>query len=152
MHEQNEQSTVKKGKKNGQEIHNYRVSSQTHVNCSPQSWLCFFQQDYFKLWNPESILPDSYIHWSNRQFHYWISVLGGVTVYLSKSILKDLTTDWNRTSYMTLHTTKYAAHEFSMPFLWQQTSSRSLTRKDRQTRDSQIFLSVGWAYLGKQKV
>lgn len=100
----------------------------------------------------ENILPDSCIHWSNIQFYNWISVLGGVTVYLSKSILKGLATDWARTSYATLHTTKYAAHEFSMPFLWQQTSSLTLTRKDRQTRASHIFLSVGWAHLGKKIV
>lgn len=99
----------------------------------------------------ENILPDSYIHWSNRHFHNWISVLGGVIVYLSKSILKGLATDWDRTSHATLHTTKYAAHEFGMLALWEQTSSLDLTCKDKQTRAFEIFLSVGWAHLGKKK-
>lgn len=86
----------------------------------------------------ENILPDSYIHWSNRHFHNWISVLGGAIVYLSKSILKGLATDWDRTSHATLHTTKYAVHEFGILFLWDQTSSLDLTCKDKQTRASEL--------------
>lgn len=41
--------------KNSWEMQIYPVIFQNHVNCSPKSQLCFLQQDYFKLWNPESI-------------------------------------------------------------------------------------------------
>lgn len=85
---------------------------------------------------PENIFPDSYLHWSKRQFYNWIRVLGGVTVYLFESILKGLATEWDRISHVTLHTTKYAAYEFSMPFLWQHNFSLALTCKDRQKRTS----------------
>lgn len=50
----------KKGK-NRQEMQIYPVFFQNHVNCSPKSQLCFLQQDYFKLWNPESIRK--YLAW-----------------------------------------------------------------------------------------
>lgn len=50
----------KKGE-NGQEMQIYPVSFQNHVNYSPKNWLCFLQQDYFNLWNPESIRK--YLAW-----------------------------------------------------------------------------------------
>lgn len=64
----------------------------------------------------ENILPGSYPHQSKRQFYNWISPWRSNCLFVRKHF-KGLS---NRVRHnLTCDTTKYAAYEFSVPFLWQ---------------------------------
>lgn len=151
MYKKREQSTVKKGGKMARKCKSIMYLSKIMLT-APHSPDFVFSSKIISSCGiqraSENILPDSYLHWSKTQFYNWIRVLGEVTVYLFESILKGLATEWDRIPHVTLHTNKYVAYEFSVPFLWQHNFSLALTCKDRQTWTSQILLSVGWAHLG----